>query len=64
MLIVDAQIHLWNAGNPTNPNQRQGLAYLNDARGRESLQRFAREVMPAFAAASGLTPLPRPTSGG
>ena len=23
MLIVDAQIHLWNAGNPTSPWHRQ-----------------------------------------
>jgi predicted TIM-barrel fold metal-dependent hydrolase len=30
MLIVDAQIHLWNAGNPTNPNHRQVPAYLKD----------------------------------
>ena len=22
MVIVDAQIHLWNAGKPTNANQR------------------------------------------
>jgi hypothetical protein len=28
MLIVDTQIHLWNAGNPTNPNHRQVPAYL------------------------------------
>ena len=30
MLIVDAQIHLWNAGNPTNPNHRQVPSYLQD----------------------------------
>jgi hypothetical protein len=30
MLIVDAQIHLWNAGNPTNANHRQVPAYLKD----------------------------------
>lgn len=30
MLIVDAQIHLWNAGKPTNPNHRQVPAYLKD----------------------------------
>jgi predicted TIM-barrel fold metal-dependent hydrolase len=30
MLIVDAQIHLWNAGNPTNPNHRQVPSYLKD----------------------------------
>ncbi len=28
MLIVDAQIHLWNAGNPTSPWHRQIPAYL------------------------------------
>ena len=27
MLIVDAQIHLWNAGNPTTPRHRQIPAY-------------------------------------
>ena len=27
MLIVDAQIHLWNAGNPTSPWHRQVPAY-------------------------------------
>ncbi len=27
MLIVDAQIHLWNAGNPTTPWHRQIPAY-------------------------------------
>ena len=27
MLIVDAQIHLWNAGNPTSPWHRQIPAY-------------------------------------
>ena len=30
MLIVDAQIHLWNAGNPTNATHRQVPAYLKD----------------------------------
>ena len=30
MLIVDAQIHLWNAGNPTSPWHRQVPAYLKD----------------------------------
>ena len=30
MLIVDAQIHLWNAGNPTSPTHRQVPAYLKD----------------------------------
>ena len=30
MLIVDAQIHLWNAGKPTNPNHRQVPAYTKD----------------------------------
>ena len=28
MLIVDAQIHLWNAGNPNSPWHRQVPAYL------------------------------------
>jgi predicted TIM-barrel fold metal-dependent hydrolase len=30
MLIVDAQIHLWSAGNPTSPWHRQIPAYLKD----------------------------------
>src|SRR4026209_3014423 len=30
MLIVDAQIHLWNAGNPTSPWPRQIPAYLKE----------------------------------
>ena len=30
MLIVDAQIHLWNAGKPTNANHRQVSAYTKD----------------------------------
>jgi hypothetical protein len=30
MLIVDAQIHLWNAGNPTSTTHRQVPAYLKD----------------------------------
>src|SRR5438876_11034737 len=30
MLIVDAQIHLWNAGNPTSPSHRQIPAYLKE----------------------------------
>jgi predicted TIM-barrel fold metal-dependent hydrolase len=30
MLIVDAQIHLWNAGNPTSPWHRQVPAYLKE----------------------------------
>ena len=30
MLIVDAQIHLWNAGKPTNANHRQIPAYTKD----------------------------------
>jgi predicted TIM-barrel fold metal-dependent hydrolase len=30
MLIVDAQIHLWNAGKPTNANHRQVAAYTKD----------------------------------
>src|SRR5689334_17260453 len=30
MLIVDAQVHLWNAGNPTSPWHRQIPAYLKD----------------------------------
>src|SRR5262249_8331413 len=30
MLIVDAQIHLWNAGKPTSPWHRQIPAYLKD----------------------------------
>ena len=35
MLIVDAQIHLWNAGKPTNANHRQVPAYLKDDALRE-----------------------------
>ena len=32
LLIVDAQVHLWNAGNPSSPWHRQVPAYLkNDA---------------------------------
>ena len=30
MLIVDAQIHLWNAGKPTSPWHRQIPAYLKE----------------------------------
>ena len=30
MLIVDAQIHLWNAGNPTSPWHRQIPRYLKE----------------------------------
>jgi predicted TIM-barrel fold metal-dependent hydrolase len=30
MLIVDAQIHLWNAGNPAVPRHRQIPADLKD----------------------------------
>ena len=30
MLIVDAQIHLWKAGKPTNANHRQVPAYTKD----------------------------------
>src|SRR4029450_1841936 len=30
MLIVDAQIHLWNAGKPTSATHRQVPAYLKD----------------------------------
>ena len=30
MLIVDAQIHLWNAGNPTSAAHRQVPAYLKE----------------------------------
>jgi predicted TIM-barrel fold metal-dependent hydrolase len=30
MLLVDAQIHLWNAGKPTNANHRQVPAYTKD----------------------------------
>ena len=30
MLIVDAQIHLWNAGNPSSPTHRQVPAYTKD----------------------------------
>ena len=30
MLIVDAQIRLWNAGNPTSPWHRQIPAYLKE----------------------------------
>src|ERR671930_1536290 len=30
MLIVDAQIHLWNAGNPTSPWHRKIPAYLKE----------------------------------
>ena len=30
MLIVDAQIHLWNAGNPNSPWHRQIPAYLKE----------------------------------
>ncbi len=30
MLIVDAQIHLWNAGNPTSATHRQVPSYLKD----------------------------------
>src|SRR5262249_34581532 len=35
MIVVDAQIHLWNAGNPTNVNHRQVPAYLKDEALRE-----------------------------
>jgi predicted TIM-barrel fold metal-dependent hydrolase len=35
MLIVDAQIHLWNAGNPTSAWHRQVPAYLKDDALRE-----------------------------
>src|SRR5262249_62088421 len=30
MLIVDAQVHIWSSGKPTNPNHRQVPAYTKD----------------------------------
>src|SRR5437660_12853459 len=30
MLIVDAQVHIWNAGKPTNANHRQVPAFTAD----------------------------------
>ena len=27
MLIVDAQVHIWSAGPPTNPSHRQVTSY-------------------------------------
>jgi hypothetical protein len=35
MLIADAQIRLWNAGNPTTPRHRQIPAYIKAAALRE-----------------------------
>ena len=42
MLIVDAQIHLWNAGNPTTPWHRQIPAYTKADALAEVAQRHAR----------------------
>ena len=44
MLIVDAQIHLWNAGNPTSPWHRQISAYLK-AYLKTRAARAGREVL-------------------
>ena len=30
MRIVDAQVHLWSAGTPTNPRHRQVPAFTKD----------------------------------
>jgi predicted TIM-barrel fold metal-dependent hydrolase len=30
MLIVDAQVHIWSSGKPTNPNHRQVPVYSKD----------------------------------
>jgi predicted TIM-barrel fold metal-dependent hydrolase len=30
MLIVDAQVHIWSSGKPTNPNHRQVAAFTKD----------------------------------
>jgi predicted TIM-barrel fold metal-dependent hydrolase len=35
MLIVDAQVHLWSSGKPTNPNHRQVPVYSKDDALRE-----------------------------
>ena len=49
MLIVDAQIHLWNAGNPTSPWHRQVPAYLKDDALKEMDAAGAQELlMPAL----------------
>ena len=30
MLIVDAQVHIWSGGKPTNPNHRQVAVFSKD----------------------------------
>ena len=30
MLIVDAQVHIWSSGKPTNPNHRQVERFTQD----------------------------------
>jgi hypothetical protein len=30
VLIVDAQVHIWGSGKPTNPNHRQVPVYSED----------------------------------
>ena len=30
MLIVDAQVHIWSSGKPTNPNHRQVPVFSKD----------------------------------
>ena len=32
MLIVDAQVHIWSSGKPTNAAHRQVSAFTKDAR--------------------------------
>ena len=53
MLIVDAQIHLWNAGNPTSPWHRQVPAYLKDMKasaGYDDLAGWDARIQRAFPA--------------
>jgi hypothetical protein len=36
MLIVDAQVHIWSAGPPTNPSHRQVTSYTAEGVGWKS----------------------------
>ena len=40
MLVVDAQVHLWKTGLPTNPAHRQITAYTKEDLLKEVICRF------------------------
>jgi predicted TIM-barrel fold metal-dependent hydrolase len=51
MRIVDAQVHIWASGKPTNPNHRQVERFTKDDLLKENIHDHLKRIFDAFGPA-------------